>query len=120
MPDKIVLSSFRVSCRLGVSAEERKKPQTVFLAVEFGLPAPKPGYRDRLDHTVDYAAVYRDLTAWTRDSSFHLLEALGEDLSARLLRKYPLIKIVKISLTKKAFGVPGLREATMEIERRRS
>ncbi len=80
MTDGIDLTGIRVYGRHGANPGEKDVPQPfdVDLHVELDLAAARRS--DALADTLDYGALHRTIVAIVRDTSFDLLERLGQAL----------------------------------------
>lgn len=76
--DRIVLRGLRLELRLGVSEQERARPQAVELDVELHLPLQAAGERDDVAATIDYAAVVDAVRAALEGPEHRLLEGVAE------------------------------------------
>ena len=92
MIEGIELTGIRVYGRHGANPGEKDVPQPfdIDLRVELDLSAARSS--DALTDTLDYGALHRTIVAVVRDTSFDLLERLGQELldtvlaDARVLR----------------------------------
>ena len=80
----------KVSGRIGVSEEERSKPQTMAITVRFRTFGRFQDLNDDLAKTVDYAAVASEMSRFVSESKYSLIETLVSQLADHLIRKYPL------------------------------
>lgn len=78
MKDRILIKDLLVRCILGDSPEERREKQDVLLNVVLFADLAKAGRSDRLQDSVDYRAVKKDILAAVESSQYHLVEALAE------------------------------------------
>ena len=117
--DRIVVTNWNVSCRVGHSAAERAYPQLILVSMEITTPLRRAGQSDRLAHTVDYDVVLKQLRARLVSRTYNLLETVAEDAAALLLRIVG-VRAVRVRVTKKiyadaeAVGVEIFREKTAE------
>lgn len=82
MTDVIRIKGLRVETHIGVSEEERAKPQTVVVDAEVRTDLSRAGGSDDLSHTVDYGHVVERVAASIRSGEAHLLEHLAEEIAA--------------------------------------
>ena len=90
-PDQIVISQLGVSTFIGATEEERRKPQRLRVSV---VLEPRDSFavmHDRLENTVDYAAVSNAIKLLAATGQRLLIETLAEEIASTLLRDYPLI-----------------------------
>lgn len=97
--DKILLEGIRLDIRVGTTEEERSEPQLcgLDLVVEADLKAA--GLSGDLKHTVDYAAIFRLLEAHCSQSSFILLEQIGQQVCDKIFDQYP-VESIKLRIRK--------------------
>ncbi|MFA7157892.1 MAG: dihydroneopterin aldolase [Kiritimatiellia bacterium] len=114
--DWIYLRGMRLECRIGVSAQERRKKQTITADIGLKCPLRCAGLSDRLEDTVDYAALAANINALARKKTWRLLEALAEDIAALCLAGKGIREVTVQAA--KARPVPGLAMAEVAIRRR--
>jgi len=102
MPDKIIIKDFKLSCRVGVTEEERKKPQTIEVDLQLILDLRPAGASDDVKKTVDYAAVVPALAKHVQNKEYKLLERLADDLAADILNRFD-VDMVQLQVRKKPF-----------------
>ncbi|MDD5350845.1 MAG: dihydroneopterin aldolase [Chthoniobacteraceae bacterium] len=93
MPDQIHIEALEVRAPIGVPEAERAEPQrlTVTLTLE-----PRADFRaldDRIEATVDYAAVCEAIQALAAARPRRLIETLAEEIASALLEGYPLRRV---------------------------
>lgn len=104
--------------RHGVAPSEREEGQDYLIDVECGLDTSRAAASDRLQDTVDYSALIRNIREVVGGESFYLLEALGEAVAAQAL-VYPTIETVRVAIFKPALGGDDLKAVGVVIERSR-
>jgi 7,8-dihydroneopterin aldolase/epimerase/oxygenase len=90
MPDQIVISKLCVSTFIGATAEERRRPQRLYVSLVLELPNGFSGIHDQLENTVDYALAAQEVKALAACGERLLIETLAEDIARALLKGYPL------------------------------
>ena len=115
--DAVLIKGLVCRAHVGVPAPERRKRQKVLLDLELGLDLRKAGQSDRVDQTVDYAAVAREVKGLVEGRPFVLVEAMAESVAGLVLGRFP-IKEVTVRVRK--FSVPGTRSVGVEIQRGRA
>ena len=86
----VALEGLEVSCRIGVSDEERREARRLLVDVRL-TPLHSSDYADdRLDDTVDYAAVASLIAEAAGHGEYHLLERLATAIADRLWSAYAL------------------------------
>ena len=106
------IRDFRLELRLGWSAGERKRPQTVRFDIELRPPKPPRACRtDRLEDTVCYDEASQRLVALAR-REFKLLEHLAQEAHDALKGALPKGVLIKIQVTKLK---PPIRELAGDV-----
>jgi len=106
-PGQVSIRAILAQGRHGVGNDERSRPQPfeVDVAVRADLSAAAAG--DRLDDTVDYAALQTLVTTRVRDDSFHLIESLAASIGRAILDRWPLVAEVEVAVRKSEAPLPG-------------
>ncbi len=112
--DKILIKALRCMAHVGVPEAERRRKQKLLLDLELQLDLKAAGRQDRVEATLDYAAVAVEVQQIVRQKSFRLVEALAEQIAQRILKKFKP-DFVRVRVRK--FSVPGTRSVGVEIIR---
>ena len=91
---EIHIEQLRIRARVGVSRAERAKPQRLVLNITVWPARDLRDVRDAVDRTVDYARLCQETKKYLSGRSPRLIETLAQDLTADLLRKFRIRKIV--------------------------
>lgn len=83
--DRVLIEGLRAEAVIGVYGWEREVRQELVIDLLMGWDNRVPGASDDVGQALDYARVAQALTDWVSQSSFQLLEALAEELAAKLL-----------------------------------
>ncbi len=94
--DKIQLRDLRAACIIGVGPEERSSSQEVRIDLSLEVDLEPAGHSDRLEDTVDYGALAREVVAMVEGSSFKLLEKLAEEVAGLCLARS---KVERVEVT---------------------
>ncbi|MBF0460205.1 MAG: dihydroneopterin aldolase [Magnetococcales bacterium] len=116
--DRIRIHDLRLRCIIGVLEWERHTVQEVRVNVVLQADLASAGQSDRLEETIDYAAVSQAIIALAEQSCFLLVETLAERI-AGLCLAYPRVCRVKVSV-KKPGAVRFARWVGVTLRRRRS
>ena len=118
--DRIVLKGMTFYAYHGVGEDERRKGQVFSVDVEVGGDFSRAGRSDRVEDTVDYSQVFREVRAVVEGPTRHLLEAVAEEIAARLLTR-PEVAHVRVEIRKPHVRLRGavLEYAGVSIERMR-
>jgi dihydroneopterin aldolase len=118
-PDRVWLMGVACRCRVGVPAQERRKPQKVLVDVGLEVDAAKPAAADDFRSAVDYWAVEKEVRAVAESGERALVETLAESLAGRVLDTQPLAAAVTVRVHKTPAVMPKTREVVVEIRRER-
>ena len=117
--DRIHLLGIAARCRVGVPADERKKPQRVIIDATLELDLRRAGKTDALNAVPDYHALENRLRAAAQTGERKLLENLAERLASEALGFDRRIRAVIVRVEKKPAVMPKTRAVAVEITRRR-
>ena len=112
---EIHIEQLNVRAHVGVSKKERSKRQRLVLNITVWPVRDLRDIKDRVRRTVDYAALCQETKTYLAKQSLKLLETLGQDLSAHLLRKF---RIQKIRLEIRKFVLKDAAYAAVIVTRR--
>lgn len=84
----IALERLEVSCRCGVSEEERREAQTLWVDVRLASLFPSDYADDDLAGTVDYSAVAELVVRTAAERPYKLIERLATEIADRLWERY--------------------------------
>ena len=113
--DTIFISELRLDILIGVYDWERQVPQAVQFDIELGIPGRRAAHSDRLEDTIDYAAVTRRIEASLRENHFGLLERVAEHIAKLIDREFGA-PWVKVTIAKPG-AIPAARDVGVIIER---
>ena len=115
--DKILIRNLELRTIIGLYERERTAKQALILNLELRGDFSRVGKTDSLEGSVNYREVEEQVIALVENSSFHLLEALGEAVAALCL-SFPEVVSVKITLDKPGAALRA-DSIALEIERSR-
>lgn len=118
--DRIELLGMEFFGYHGCLPEEREKGQTFIVDAVLELDVREAGRTDDLQKSVDYAAVFADVREVVEGTAKNLIEAVAEDVAARLLGRYAIAR-VEIAVHKPAAPIAGcFRDVCVRIARSRA
>jgi dihydroneopterin aldolase len=94
-----MISDLELHLHLGVTSEERISGQRILVSLEM-VPYSESVISDDLEHTVDYAAVRRDLRTMFRGERIKLIETVAERIAGHVLEHY---RVRRVTVTVKKF-----------------
>jgi 7,8-dihydroneopterin aldolase/epimerase/oxygenase len=116
MSDLIRISDLEVDTLIGVGEEERSNPQRLLLSLDLRVKDIGPAaFTDNIHLTVDYSAVAERVRVLAASRPRHLIETLAEEISADLLKSFPIVG-VRLEL-RKFYALPGAHHVSILIER---
>ena len=77
------------------------------------------GISDRPEHTLDYAALEKEVRGWAEKRVYKLVEALAETVAEGVLKSYAAVESVRVRVVKKPRGMPRVDSVCVEIFRKR-
>lgn len=116
--DKIIIRDLVLEAIIGTMPEERVKKQQIILNIELGCDLSKACESDRLEDTLDYYSLEKEIAEFVVNSEYKLIEALAEAVADLCLKNRGLDS-VKVILDKPG-ALSSARSAAVEIERRRT
>jgi dihydroneopterin aldolase len=79
--DRVIIEDLRIPACIGVYPHEKLRQQIVVMTIEMGLPTQACFRSDRVDDTIDYAAVADAVRQLAVSRHFNLIESLAEHVS---------------------------------------
>jgi len=97
MMAKIRITDLRLRAIIGIYDWERENKQDIIINVTLEYDAEKPARSDKIEDTIDYKAITKEIIKMTERSEFYLLEKLaGEILMITLKNPLVLKSTVKV------------------------
>jgi FolB domain-containing protein len=116
--DRILISDLLVRCIIGVRDEERRDKQDVLINLSLSADLRKAGKSDRLEDSVDYRALTKQILSMAESSQFHLVEALAQAV-ADICLEHPSVQEATVKVEKPG-ALRFARNVGIEIVRRRA
>ena len=114
--DKILIKDLLVRGIIGVNDWEREQPQDILINVEIEADLHQAGISDKLEDTISYRTVAKEVIALAQTAKRFTVEALAEDIAALCLRASKAAAVyVRVE---KPGAVSSTRSVGVEIERR--
>jgi len=113
--DTIFISELRIKTRIGIYPQELQVAQTIQLDLEIGLRGSHAAHSDRIEDTIDYAAVVAGIKNLFSQQHFSLLEHAAESIAQLVLDEFkaPWLRVTIAKLTPLA----GVKRLGISIER---
>jgi len=116
--DRILIKDLLVRCIIGVHDEERRDKQDVLINLSLSVDLQKAGMSDRLEDSVDYRSLNKQILRMVESSQFHLVESLAQAVADICLGN-PSIKEASVRVEKPG-ALRFARSVGVEIVRRRA
>lgn len=116
--DQIQIRGLMLHCTIGCREWERHERQNISLDIDIYADLRKPGQTDRLEDTVDYAALKKRVIGLVESSSFQLIERLAQRIAEVCLEEKKVVK-VRVRLEKPG-ALRFARTVCVEIVRERT
>ena len=115
--DRIHIRDLLVRCIVGIYDEERREKQDVLFNLTLYADLSKAGQSDKIEDTVDYKVIKKDILAMAQKSDSYLIERLAES-AAEIALKAPGVQRVDVVVDKPG-ALRFTRSVAVEITRRR-
>src|SRR2546425_3814699 len=113
---KITIVDLEVFYCVGVTDEERAQPQRLLVTVDMSFDFSSASVSDRVEKTINYHEVAKDLLKHGEGRSWKLVEKLAANLADYVLAKYkPQAVMVEV----KKFPIPQARYISVSLTRAR-
>ncbi len=112
--DTIIISDLEVLYQVGVTKEERSKPQRLLLSLELSADFGAAVARDELAGTIDYHAVSQRLLRFGEGREWRLIETVAADIAAMVLKEF---RAKTVSVEVKKFIIPQARHVAVRLTR---
>ncbi len=112
--DKIRITDLEVFYQVGVTEEERAKPQRLLLTVEMEHDFTSAISRDNLAETLDYFAITQRLLRFGEACHWQLIETLAADIVAMIQDEF---QAKTVSVEVKKFVIPQAAHVSVALTR---
>jgi 7,8-dihydroneopterin aldolase/epimerase/oxygenase len=114
---RISIVDLEVFYCIGVTEEERAKPQRLLITVDMGYDFSSAAMSDRVEKTINYFEVTQQLLKYGEGRSWKLLEKLATNIADVIMARYkPQDVVVEV----KKFIIPQAKYVSVSLARSRS
>jgi FolB domain-containing protein len=113
---RIAIIDLEVHYCVGVSDQERAKPQRLLVSIEMNLDFSAAALTDRVEKTINYQRVADDLLQFGQGRSWRLLEKLVSNIADHIISKY---EPDSVQVEAKKFVIPQARYVAVSVTRGR-
>ena len=96
---KIFFKEINIPCRIGVYEHEKKHPQRIIISIELELSSEVEPINDRIDETLNYDLIYREIKKISSSQHFNLVETLTYRIFV-YLKKLEKVSNLRINVSK--------------------
>ena len=96
---KIFFKEIDIPCSIGVYEHEKKHPQRIIINIELELSSEVEPTNDRIDETLNYDLIYREIKKISSSQHFNLVETLTYHIFV-YLKKLKKVSNLRISVAK--------------------
>ena len=113
---KITITDLEVFYCVGVTDEERAKPQRLLVTLDMALDFSSAATSDRIEKTINYQQVADEVLKYGEGRNWKLIERLASNLADFVLAEYhPEAVLVEV----KKFVVPQARHVSVSVTKTR-
>jgi 7,8-dihydroneopterin aldolase/epimerase/oxygenase len=116
MTGRITISDLEVQYNVGVTDEERSKPQKLLITLDMAQDFTSAAISDRIEKTIDYAKVADALVKMGESRSWKLLERLASNIADFVLLEF---RPISVTVEVKKFTVPQARHVAVSVTKQR-
>lgn len=98
--DKIIIKDLKIFAYHGVNQEEKENGQFFLLDIVCALDLSLPCQSDRVEDTVSYAKIIKAVIPAFTGAKFDLIERAAEETAQVILKNFPPIQSVEVTLKK--------------------
>jgi FolB domain-containing protein len=114
---RISIVDLEVFFQIGITEEERAKPQRLLITVEMDFDFSTAAMSDRLEKTINYFDVSQELLKYGNNRNWKLLEKLTTNLADFIMVRF---KPETVTVEVKKFPIPQARYVSVALIRTRN
>jgi 7,8-dihydroneopterin aldolase/epimerase/oxygenase len=112
----ITIVDLEVFYRVGISEEERAKPQRLLLTLDIKFDFSSAAVSGRIGRTIDYYEVAQRLLKLGETRSWRLIESVATDVAEKILTEF---HSENVTVEVKKFSVPEARYVSVSLTKQR-
>jgi dihydroneopterin aldolase len=113
---RISIVDLEVFYQVGVTDEERAKPQRLLITVEMDLDFTAASLSDRVEKTINYFDITQELLKYGQGRTWRLLEKLAANIADFIVVKF---RPETVTVEVKKFSIPQARYVSVALARTR-
>jgi len=118
MIGSIGLEGLQIHCIVGIHPHERVTEQDLFVDICVDCDFAAAASSDRVEHTIDYDLISKELTSLAVARQYQLIETFAEESAALLFKRFPSVSAIEITVRKPA-AVPAAACSFVHVQRER-
>lgn len=84
--DTLNIKALKVATKIGIHAWEQRINQQ--LLIDISIPSDFSNCQDKIENTLDYAAICQLITEYVESTSFQLIETVAEHVALRIKEEF--------------------------------
>ena len=112
----ITIVDLEVFYRVGVTDEERARPQRLLLTIDMKFDFSSAAVSGRLGRTIDYQEVAKHLFKFGETRSWRLIESTATDIANKIMADF---RPDSVTVEVKKFSIPEARYVSVSLTRQR-
>jgi FolB domain-containing protein len=112
----ITIVDLEVFYRVGISEEERAKPQRLLLTLDIKFDFSSAAVSGRIGRTIDYYEVSQRLLKLGETRSWRLIESVATDIAGKILSEF---HPESVTIEVKKFSIPEARYVSVSLTKQR-
>jgi FolB domain-containing protein len=113
----ITIVDLEVFYRVGISEEERAKPQRLLLTLDIKFDFSSAAMSGRIGRTIDYYEVSQRLLKLGETRNWRLIESVATDIAGKILSEF---RPESVTIEVKKFSIPEARYVSVSVTKQRS
>jgi 7,8-dihydroneopterin aldolase/epimerase/oxygenase len=113
----ITIVDLEVFYRVGVSDEERSRPQRLLLTIDIKFDFSSAAVSGRVGRTIDYHEVSKHLFKLGEGRSWRLIESVATDIANKILADF---RPESVTVEVKKFSLPEARYVSVSLTKQRA
>lgn len=81
----LTIKKIKAMTTLGVKPEEKKAPREIFVSLDIDISNSKVFESGKLQDTIDYDDLVKDLRGWLKKGKWELVENLADDIAKKII-----------------------------------
>lgn len=112
----ITIVDLEVFYRVGVTDEERSRPQRLLLTIDIKYDFSSAAVSGRLGRSIDYSEVTKQLFKLGESRNWRLIESVATDIANKILAEF---RPESVTVEVKKFSIPEARYVSVSLTKQR-